>query len=129
MIDDIDLNELRKTRYIGYYFRYPLHRKDFHEFKIEDNIRGHYTAKPLYGRLTPKGRVDKSAGFNGDIAVLYVPMDAKVSEDVELFISHTTPKDIRLPNGKRNWEKINAIAVKSITERLLIHNKVSLHRH
>ncbi len=118
MIDDLDLDELRKTRRIGYYFRYPLHRNNFHELKIRDHIYGHYTAKPLYGRLTPEGRVDKTAEFNGDVAVLYVPLKAKTSDEAELFISHTAPKNIQLPTGKRNWKKINEVAVKSITRRL-----------
>lgn len=118
MIDDLDLDELRKTRRIGYYFRYPLHRNNFHDLKIRDHIYGYYTAKPLYGRLTPEGRVDKSAGFNGDMAVLYVPLEAKTSDEVELFILHIAPKDIQLPTGKRNWKKINEVAVESITKRL-----------
>ncbi|PPK99964.1 hypothetical protein [Parapedobacter indicus] len=121
MIDDLDLDELRKMRRIGYYFRYPLHRNNFHDLKIKDRICGHYTAKPLYGRLTPKGHVDKSAGFNGDVAVLYVPLEAKTSDDAELFISHTDPKNIQLATGKRNWKKINEIAVKSIIKRLDEH--------
>ncbi len=118
MIDEFNLDELRKTRRIGYYFRYPLHRTNFHELKINDHIFGHYTAKPLYGHLTTNGFVDKSAGFNGDIAVLYVPLQAKNLDDVELFISHTAPNNIQLPTGKRNWKKINKTAVKSLKERL-----------
>ncbi len=116
MIDDIDLDELRKARRIGYYFRYPLHRDNFHELEISNHLYGHYTAKPLYGRLTSEGRVDKSAGFNGDVAILFVPLAAKVADDVELFISHTTPKNIQLSTGKRNWEKINEMAVESLTK-------------
>jgi hypothetical protein len=118
MIDDLDLDELRKTRRIGYYFRYPLHRNNFHDLKIRNHIAGHYTAKPLYGSLTPEGRVDKSAGFNGDIAVLYVPLKAATPDDTELFITHTAPGNIQLANGKRNWKKINETAEKYITERL-----------
>lgn len=118
MIDAIDLEELRKTRRIGYYFRYPLHRKDFHDLKIGNNIQGHYAAKPLYGSLTPEGQVDKSAGFNGEVAVLYVPLEAKTADEVQLLITHTAPKNIQLPTGKRNWEKINAIAAESIKKRL-----------
>ena len=118
MIDDLDLDALRKMHRIGYYFRYPLHRNNFHDLKIRDHIYGHYTAKPLYGRLTPEGRVDKSAGFNGDVAVLYVPLEAKTPGEVELFIAHTAPSNIQLPTGKRNWAKINEVAVRSITKQL-----------
>lgn len=118
MIDDLNLDELRKANRIGYYFRYPLHRNNFHDLRINDHIYGHYTAKPLYGHLTPGGRVDKSAGFNGDVAVLFVPLAAKTTEDVRLFISHTAPKNIQLPTGKRNWRKINDVAVKFLTKHL-----------
>ena len=118
MIDDLDLDELRKTPRIGYYFRYPMHRDNFHDLKIGDRIYGHYTAKPLYGQLTPEGRVDKSAGFNGDVAVLYVPLEAKTPDEVELFISHTAPKNIQLPTGKRNWKKINEAAVNYLAKQL-----------
>ncbi|MCC6288899.1 MAG: hypothetical protein IT249_13535 [Chitinophagaceae bacterium] len=102
MIDDLDLDELRRRPGIGYYFRYSLHRNDFHDFKIGDHVYGHYTAKPLYGRLTPEGHVDKSAGFNGDVAVIYVPLEAGNTGKAELLISHTAPKNIQLPTGKRN---------------------------
>jgi hypothetical protein len=118
MIEDLDLGELRKLRRIGYYFRYPLHRDHFHDLIIRDHIYGHYTAKPLYGRLTPEGRVDKSAGFNGDVAILFVPLEAKHPDNVQLFISHTSPENIMTPAGKRNWKKINETAVEYITKQL-----------
>jgi len=120
MIDDINLEELRKARRIGYYFRYPLHRHDFHDLNIRNHAYGHYTAKPLYGRFTPEGRVDKSAGFNGDVAVLFVPLTAKFADDVALFIFHTTPKNIQLPSGKRNWKKINERVVTALVKKLMI---------
>jgi len=60
MIDNIKISELRKIQRIGYYFRYPLHRKDFHDFKMSGRIHGHYAAKPLYGRLTESGHVDQA---------------------------------------------------------------------
>ncbi|MBO9592246.1 MAG: hypothetical protein J7599_05000 [Niabella sp.] len=118
MIDDLNLDELRKLRRIGYYFRYPLHRNNFHALRIGGHLYGHYTAKPLYGRLTPEGRVDKSAGFNGDVAVLFVPLKANVLEDVELLIAHSAPKNMIAPAGTRNWKKINEIAEAALTKRL-----------
>jgi len=120
MIDDIHLDELRKARRIGYYFRYPLRRLDFHDLNIQNRRYGHYTAKPLYGRLTPEGRVDKSAGFNGDVAVLFVPLTAQKADDVVLLIFHTTPKNIQLPSGKRNWKKINEFVVAALAKKLTI---------
>ncbi len=118
MIDDLDIDELRKSRRIGYYFRYPLYRSNFHDLKTRDHIYGHYTAKPLYGKLTPEGRVDKSTGFNGDVAVLFVPLTARGPDDVELFVTHTAPENLVLPSGKRNWKKINEIAAAAIIKRL-----------
>lgn len=118
MIDDLDLDALRKLRRIGYYFRYPLYRDNFHDLRIGDQLYGHYAAKPLYGRLTPDGKVDKSAGFNGDVAVLFVPLAAKTPDQVTLLIAHAAPVHMRTPSGKRNWKKINEIAVEAITEGL-----------
>lgn len=118
MIDHLDLDEIRKSRRIGYYFRYPLHRNNFHDLRNGNQIYGHYAAKPLYGKLTPEGRVDRSAGFNGDIAVLFVPLTAGDPDDVELFIAHTAPENLVLPTGKRNWKKINEAAVAFITKLL-----------
>ena len=118
MIDDLDLHELRKTRRLGYYFRYPLHRNNFHDLKTGNHLEGHYTAKPLYGRLTPEGRVDKSAGFNGEIAVLFVPLAAKCPDDVALFTFHTIPGYIQLYTGKRDWRKINTLAETYLIKRL-----------
>lgn len=118
MIDDLNLDALRKLRRIGYYFRYPLHRDNFHDLRIGDHLYGHYTAKPLYGRLTGEGRVDKSAGFNGDVAVLFAPLAVNAPDDVELLIAHSNPEHMILPSGKRNWKKINEIAVAAITKRL-----------
>ena len=118
MIDDLDLDELRKSRRIGYYFRYPLHRNNFHDLRIGKQLYGHYAAKPLYGKLTPEGHVDRSSGFNGDVAVLFVPLAAGDPADAELFIAHTAPENLVLPAGKRNWKKINETAAAFLTKRL-----------
>ena len=55
MLDDFDLDELRNVPRVPYYFRYRLHRRDFHQLRVQDRLRGHYTAKPLYGRLRKTG--------------------------------------------------------------------------
>src|SRR5574340_1499853 len=47
MLDDLDLDELRRVPRVPYYFRYRLHRHDFHDLLVQDRLRGHYTAKPL----------------------------------------------------------------------------------
>ena len=116
MIDDIDLKNIRKVRRIGYYFRYPLHRSDFHELTLKGKLRGHYTAKPLYGRLTSEGRVDKSAGFNGDIAALFISLDAAHVQDVQLYITYTDPEEIQTKDGKKDWEVINRAAQQVIND-------------
>ena len=122
MLNDLNLDELRKNRRIGYYFRYPLHHNNFRTLTVRGHSLGYYTAKPLYGRLTTEGRVDKSAGFNGDIAILFVPPGAKTSEDVEVFVAHTQPENIQLDNGKRNWKKINEIAATYLADNYAENN-------
>lgn len=110
MIDDIDLERLRSVRRISYYFRYQLHRNDFHELKVRETLRGHYTAKPLYGRLTPSGYVDRSAGYNGDVAALYVPLESRCIDEARLFVTHIDPAEVATPSGQRNWPAIRAAA-------------------
>jgi hypothetical protein len=119
MVDDIDLAALYALPRIRYYFRYRLHRKDFHELRVRDQVAGHYAAKPLYGRLTPEGRVDRSSGYNGDIAALFVPVEARAPHDVHLLLTHISPADILLPTGRRNWDAIYGAAAARIEEALL----------
>ena len=64
MLDDLDLGELQRQPPISRYFRYPLHRRDFHELGFDGQPCGHYAAKPLYARLMPQGRVDRSSGYS-----------------------------------------------------------------
>lgn len=110
MIDDIDLEALRRIPQISYYFRYPLHRENFHELKVRETLRGHYAAKPLYGRLTPSGHVDRSAGYNGEVAALYLPVHARSADDARVLQTHIDPTDVALPSGRRNWSCIRAAA-------------------
>ena len=56
MLRDLNLDALRRIPRISYYFRYPLHYSDFHELREQGRLRGHYTAKPLHGRLTTSTR-------------------------------------------------------------------------
>jgi hypothetical protein len=119
MVDDIDLAALYAIPRIRYYFRYRLHRKDFHELRVRDRVAGHYAAKALYGRLTPQGRVDRSSGFNGDVAALFVPVEARTPHDVSLLLTHISPADILLPTGRRNWGAIYGAAEARIRETLL----------
>ena len=118
MVDDLDLGELRRVRRISYYFRYPLHRHDFLELNTEGRLWGHYAAKPLYGIFLPNGQVDRSAGYNGDIVALFVPIEARTVHDVCLIIAHIPPEHVALANGRRNWRAIRAAAEQGICEML-----------
>lgn len=118
MIDNLDLNTLRKIPHIGYYFRYNLHRHDFRELTYKSELRGHYTAKPLYGKMTLEGRVDTSSSFNGDVATLFVPLSAREAKDAHLFITHTDPAALAFENGKKNWKVINGVAERYIKRKM-----------
>lgn len=118
MLDDLDLGELRRIPRVSYYFRYRLHRRDFHDLHVQERLRGHYTAKPLYGRLTPQGRVDRSAGYNGDVAALFVPIEAQTVHDANLILTHIDPQRVTLATGRRNWPAIREAAEQSLREML-----------
>jgi hypothetical protein len=102
MVQDLDLAELRRMPLIAHYFRYPLHHRDFRELRLEGRLRGHYAAKPLYGRLTPGGKVDRSAGFDGGIAVVFIPASARTAQAAKLLLTHIDPARIILPDNRRN---------------------------
>jgi hypothetical protein len=68
----IDWDQFDRDEEFGHYFRYKLHEKDFRP-AVDGQGRtvGHFYAKPLYGRLDDRGWVDKSGGFNGEIAIAF----------------------------------------------------------
>jgi hypothetical protein len=111
-------NFVRQERPISYYFRYPLHRHDFHDLRLRNRLRGHYTAKPLYSRLTSKGQVDRSSGYSGDVAALFVPLEIKSPADADVLLAHIAPDRILLPTGQRNWHAILDVAEQRICEML-----------
>jgi hypothetical protein len=108
--EDIDLAELRRVPGFAHYFRYPLRHRDFREVRIGGRLRGRYAAKPLYGRLTPDGKVDRSAGFNGDIAIVLIPSRARTAKAAKLLLAHLDPSCVALPDGRRNWPAIRTAA-------------------
>jgi len=118
VLDDLDLDQLRCVPRIAYYFRYRLHRSDFHELRAQNRLRGHYAAKPLHGRLTPHGRVDRTAPYNGDVAALFVPVEAQTVDEMSLLLTHIAPQRIVLASGRRNWPAIRAAAEHGILEML-----------
>ena len=112
---EIDLGGLRRSPGVSFYFRYPLHHQDFYEVKREDRRLGYFAAKPLYGKLDPKGRVDRSAGYSGEIAVLYLPEPAS-SGQVELLFTHLPVEQVTTASGKRNWTAIRQAGEQAILE-------------
>jgi hypothetical protein len=87
MFKDVDLSELRRLPRVAYYFRYPLHHADFRVVRADGRVLGRYAAKPLYGRLAPQGAVDRTAGFNGQIAVIFLPARARSVRSARLLLT------------------------------------------
>lgn len=114
----VDLEALRRGRPFAHYFRYPLHHRDFMPLRIDRRLRGYFAAKPLYGRLTASGRVDRSAGFNGEIAVIFIPSPARSSRHARLLKTHMPPSRVTRDDGRRNWPAIRAAAQHAVTEML-----------
>ncbi len=123
MFKDIDLSALRGNKRIAFYFRYPLYHSEFRELHDTKTGRllGRFAAKPLYGRLNKEGRVDRSAGYNGQIAVVFVPARARSAEAVELFLARMPKTDVTLPNGRRNWTAIRDAAERAVRRRVQQH--------
>ncbi|RXT37513.1 hypothetical protein B5V01_29145 [Mesorhizobium erdmanii] len=72
----------------------------------------------LHGRLTPEGLVDRSAGYDGDVAALFIPIEARTVDEVSVTLTHTHPQRITLPTGRRNRPVIRGSAEHAIRERL-----------
>jgi hypothetical protein len=119
--DDIDLDALRRLRNVSYYFRYPLTRHDFHPVRLDDRELGHYASKALHSGLMPDGRVDRTTPYNGDIATLFLPLDARVPTDAQLLLTHIDPRQIVHPNGTRKWAAIRDAAETCIRDTLRQH--------
>ena len=112
MFKNFDLAALRRDPRIAFYFRYALHHGEFRELREgpRGRLLGRFVAKPLYGRLTAEGKVDRSAGFNGQVAVLFIPAGARAPRSAQLLLTRMPRKRVTLPNGRRNWEAIRAVA-------------------
>ena len=116
----LDLTELRRQPGIGFYFRYPLKPTDFREVRSRGRLLGRYAAKPLYGRLTSRGAVDRSAGYNGQVAVIVLPPRARSARTARLLLTRMPRRRVTLPNGRRNWPAIRMTAEKA-ARRALSH--------
>jgi hypothetical protein len=110
MFEKFDLRGLRRLPRFAYYFRYPLHHRDFHEVREDERLLGRIAAKPLYGRLTREGKVDRSAGFNGQVAVIFIPARARTPRAAEVLLTKMSPRRVTKADGRRNWEAIYAAA-------------------
>src|SRR5581483_11614197 len=105
-----DIQFLKRQKQISFYFRYPLYHSEFREVRTNNRLRGYFTAKPLYGKLTPEGKVDRSRGYNGEIAVLFIPSPARSPNKVQVLLTTIPKHQVTLPNGKRNWQVIRQAA-------------------
>lgn len=114
MFKNMSLADLRRNRKIAYYFRYPLHHGDFRELRENGSLVGRYAAKPLFGKLTPEGRVDRSTGYNGKVAIIFIPTVARTARSAELLLTRMPKEEVKLSNGKRNWAAIRAAAEKAV---------------
>lgn len=92
------------------WFRYPLHDHDFHALRADPSrdgrLLGYYAAKPLYGKLGAEGRVDRSAGFNGEVVAVFVPSPARSWQHARLVRTRMPRQRVRRADGKRNWPAI-----------------------
>ena len=101
-----------------HWFRYPLHARDFHALRGADRLLGYYAAKPLYGRLDAHGRVDRDAGFDGRIAVVFVPSPARSLRRARLLLARAPRATLRRADGRRDWPRIRASAERALRRRL-----------
>lgn len=112
-LDPADIPRLRPD--LRAWFRYPLHRRDFHALDRDARLLGHYAAKPLYARLDAHGRVDRASGFDGRIAGLFLPATTEDWPALELLFAETDPALLQAVTPMRRRD----LAAKAIAARLL----------
>ena len=112
----IDWGQFDRDEQFRYYFRYKVHEKDFRPATDgKGRTLGHFYAKPLYGRLDDRGRVDKSAGFNGEIAIAFAePGEGHLT----LLFTHLPKEEIVRTDGRKNGPAIREAARRRICEHL-----------
>ena len=100
----------------AHWFRYPLHATDFHAIRGtgDEALLGYYAAKPLYGTCGAHGRIDRGAGFNGQVMALFVPSPARSWRHARLVRARMPRDRVRLANGRRNWPAIRHAAESAI---------------
>ncbi|MEJ2706267.1 MAG: hypothetical protein P8074_01520 [Anaerolineales bacterium] len=115
---NLDLKVLREKPEFSYYFRYPLHYDDFHEVRSEGNLQGYFAAKPLYEKLTDQGRVDQSANYSGQIAIIFMPSPARSVKHARLLFTRIPKALITHEDGRRNWTAIRSAAESVVRQEL-----------
>ena|SRR5690606_32431925 len=119
-LDPADLR--REVPGFAHWFRYPLHADDFHPLRADDDVParllGYYAAKPLYGRLDAHDRVDRSAGFNGELVAVFVPSPARSWRHARLIRTRMPRRSVRRADGTRNWPMIRRAAEAAIRRSL-----------
>jgi hypothetical protein len=114
MFKELDLAELRRVPGFAFCLRYPLHHKDFHEVRAGDQLVGRYAAKPLYGPLTSEGKVDRSEGYDGRVAVVFLPARSRSVRSARVLLTRMPRKRATGPDGRRNWPAIRAAAERAV---------------
>ena len=101
-----------------HWFRYPLHGHDFHPVRadatLDGKLLGYYAAKPLYGKLDTEGRVDRSAGFNGEVIAVFVPSPVRSWKHARLIRTRMPRELVRRADGTRNWPVIRRVVEAAI---------------
>ena len=119
-LDPADLR--RELPGFGHWFRYPLHGHDFHPLRADDDARarllGYYAAKPLYGKLDARGRVDRSADLNGEVVAVFVPSPARSWRHARLVRARMPRRRVRRADGTRDWPAIRRAAEAAIRRSL-----------
>jgi hypothetical protein len=110
----LDVAQLDRVPGFRHYFRYPLHDGDFRPLRDQARLRGYYAAKPLYGTLIGSRRVDRGAGFNGQVAAVFVPSPARSLRHAQLVFARMDPKRVQRRDGKHNWPAIRGAAEHAI---------------
>lgn len=119
-LDPADLR--RALPGFAHWFRYPLRAHDFHPLRANDDVGacllGYYAAKPLYGKLDAHGRVDRRAGFNGEVVAVFVPSPARSWRRARLLRTRMPRDRVRRADGTRNWPAIRRAAEAAIRRSL-----------
>jgi hypothetical protein len=113
-----DLRALQRDPGIAFYFRNPLQRSDFHELRQHGRLLRRFAAKPLFGRLTGEGKIDRSISFNGHIAIIFLPARARTARSADLLFTQLPPERVASRNRRRNWPMIRAAAAQAVRRKL-----------